>query len=109
MRSIDRSLPPTKRVLIAALALAGVGAVLLLIAQAGNSGGSIGDWLGTRVGRVWLGRVATLIAIGVLLDDIAATARGKRFGTLVSIWLPLQLLFLTTLTSHSAAISAAAD
>ena len=101
----DRSLPPTKRVLIAALALAGVGAALLLIAQAGNSGGSIGEWLGTRVGRVWLGRVATLIAIGVLLDDIVATARGNRFSTIASIWLPGQLLFLTTLTSHSAAIS----
>ncbi len=81
MKSIDRSLPPTKRVLIVALALAGVGAVLMLIAQAGNAGGSIGEWLGTRVGRVWLGRVATLIAIGVLLDDIAATARGRRFST----------------------------
>jgi putative copper export protein len=85
--------------------LAGAGAALLLIAQSANSGGSIGEWLGTRVGRVWLGRVATLIAIGVLLDDIAATARGKRFANLVSIWLPLQLLFLTTLTSHSAAIA----
>jgi copper transport protein len=106
----ERSLPYTKRVLIAALALAGAGAVLLLIAQAGNSGGSIGDWLGTRVGRIWLGRVATLIAIGVLLDDIAAcaraaTARGSRFSTIASIWLPGQLLFLTTLTSHSAAVS----
>jgi copper transport protein len=105
-----RSVPLTKRVLIGALALAGVGAVLMLIAQTANSGGSIGDWLGTRVGRVWLGRVATLIAIGVLLDDVAAsgraaTARGKWFSTIVSIWLPLQLLFLTTLTSHSAAIS----
>jgi copper transport protein len=101
----DRSLPLTKRVLIVALAFAGAGAVLMLIAQASNSGGSIGDWLGTRVGRVWLGRVATLIAIGVLLDDIAAAARGKRFADLVSIWLPLQLLFLTTLTSHSAAVA----
>jgi copper transport protein len=101
----QRSLPDTKRVLIAALALAAAGAALLLIAQAGNSGGSIGDWLGTRVGRVWLGRAATLIAIGVLLDDITATARGSRFGTIASIWLPGQLLFLTTLTSHSAAIS----
>jgi hypothetical protein len=79
----DRSLPPTKRVLSVALVLAGAGAALLLIAQAGNSGGSIGEWLGTRVGRIWLGRVATLIAIGVLLDDIAATARGKRFANLV--------------------------
>jgi copper transport protein len=102
----QRSLPPTKRVLIVALILAGVGALLLLIAQAGNSGGSIGDWLGTRVGRIWLGRVATLIAIGVLLDDIVATARGSRFSTIASIWLPGQLLFLTTLTSHSAAVSA---
>ena len=101
----QRSLPPTKRVLIVALMLAGAGAVLLLIAQAGNSGGSIGDWLGTRVGRIWLGRVATLIAIGVLLDDLVATARGSRFGTIASIWLPSQLLFLTTLTSHSAAVS----
>jgi copper transport protein len=100
-----RSIPFTKRVLIVVLALAAVGAVLMLIAQSSNSGGSIGEWLGTRVGRVWLGRVATLIAIGVLIDDIAATARGKWFGTIVSIWLPLQLLFLTTLTSHSAAIS----
>ncbi len=101
----DRSLPGTKRVLIVALALAGVGTILLLIAQAGNSGGSLGEWLGTRVGRIWLGRVATLIAIGVLLDDIAAVARGKRFANLVAIWLPGQLLFLTTLTSHSAAIT----
>ncbi len=100
-----RSLRPTRRVLIVALALAGAGAVLLLIAQSANSGGSIGDWLGTRVGRVWLGRVATLFAIGVLLDDIAAAGRGKWFSALVSIWLPLQLLFLTTLTSHSAAIT----
>jgi len=100
-----RSLPPTKRVLIVALALAAVGAVLLMFAEAGSAGGSIGDWLGTRVGRVWLGRVATLIAIGVLLGDIAATGRGKRFADFVSIWLPLQLLFLTSLTSHSAAIS----
>jgi copper transport protein len=105
-----RSVPLTKRVLIVALALAGAGAVLMLIAQAANSGGSIGDWLGTRVGRVWLGRVATLIAIGVLLDDIAAsgraaTARGRWFSSIVSIWLPLQLLFLTTLTSHSAAVA----
>src|SRR5512140_2633622 len=69
----DRSLLPTKRVLLAALACAGIGAVLMLIAQASNSGGSLGDWLGTRVGRIWLGRVATLIAIGVLLDDIAAS------------------------------------
>jgi copper transport protein len=100
-----RSVPLTKRVLIVALVLAGAGAVLMLIAQAGNSGGTIGDWLSTRVGRVWLGRVATLIAIGVLIDDIAAATRGRRFGTIVSIWLPLQLLFLTTLTSHSAAIT----
>jgi copper transport protein len=100
-----RSVSLTKRVLIVALAFAGVGAVLMLIAQSGNSGGSMGDWLGTRVGRVWLGRAATLIAIGVLIDDIAATARGQRFGAIVSIWLPLQLLFLTTLTSHSAAIT----
>jgi copper transport protein len=100
-----RSVPLTKRVLIVALACAGAGAILMLSAQSGNSGGSIGDWLGTRVGRVWLGRAATLIAIGVLIDDIAATARGQRFGAIVSIWLPLQLLFLTTLTSHSAAIT----
>ncbi|GEM_PF-1334473 len=111
----QQALPWTKRVLSVALALAGVGAVLMLIAQSNSAGGSIGDWLGTRVGRIWLGRVATLIAIGVLLDDIAAcaraasgraaTARGRSFSAIVSIWLPLQLLFLTTLTSHSAAVS----
>jgi len=100
-----RSLPPTKRVLIVALVLTGVGAVLILIAQSVSSGGSIGDWLGTRVGRIWLGRVATLIAIGMLLDDVVSTGRGSRFGTIISIWWPLQLLFLTTLTSHSAAVS----
>ncbi len=101
----DRSLPWTKRVLIVALILAGVGAVLMLIEQSSASGGTLGEWLGTRVGRIWLGRVATLIAIGVLLDDIVATARGRRFNTLVSIWLPGQLLFLTTMVSHSAAIT----
>jgi copper transport protein len=106
----QQSLPFTRRVLIVALVLAGVGAVLLLIAETGNSGGSIGDWLGTRVGRIWLARVTTLIAIGVLLNDIvasgrAAPARGKWFSTIASIWLPLQLLFLTTMTSHSAAVS----
>lgn len=100
-----RSVPLTKRVLLVALLLAGAGAVLILIAQTAISGGTIGDWLGTRVGRVWLGRAATLLAVGVLLDDIAATARGKLFSTVVSIWLPLQLLFLTTLTSHSAALT----
>lgn len=100
-----RSGPLTRRVLIVALVCAGVGALVMLIAQAGNSGGSIGEWLSTRVGRIWLGRAATLIAIGLLLDDLALTARGRRFANLVSIWLPLQLLFLTTLTSHSAAIT----
>lgn len=101
----QQALPWTKRVLIVALVLAGAGALFMLLAQAGNSGGTIGDWLGTRVGRIWLGRVATLIAIGVLLDDIATTARGRSFSAIVSIWLPGQLLFLTTLTSHSAAVS----
>lgn len=101
----QQSVPATKRVLQVALVLAGLGAVLMLIAQTSSSGGTLGDWLGTRVGRIWLGRVATLIAIGVLLDDIATTARGKWFSNLVSIWLPLQLLLLTSLTSHSAAVS----
>ena len=100
----QRSLPWAKRTLIVALALAGAGAVLMLIAESSLSGGSIGEWLGTRVGRVGLGRVATLIALGVLLDDVAATARGKRLNDFIAIWLSGQLLFLMTMTSHSAAI-----
>ena len=58
---------------------------------------------GARVGRIWLGRVATLIAIGVLLDDLwqprAAAARHHRLDLAAR-----RLLFLTTLASHSAGI-----
>lgn len=101
----DHTARPARRLMWAALALAAAGAVIALLTQSASSGGSIADWLGTRVGRVWIGRAATLIAVAVLVDDFALAGRGKLLTHLAVIWLGGQLLFLTTLTSHSAAVA----
>ena len=103
-----------QRLVFIAFGLTAVGALLTLIAQSSLAGATIPSWLGTRVGRVWIGRVATLIALGVLARDVAAVGsanlsqgsrpRGIALNLLVG-WLGLQLLFLTSLTSHSAAVA----
>ncbi|MFN8597100.1 MAG: copper resistance protein CopC [Anaerolineae bacterium] len=104
-RADDRAVMRNRRVLIIALGLAGLGAIITLISQSALNDSTIFAWLGTRVGRVWIGRAATLIAIGVLTEDFAAAGRGKLLPNLAVIWLSAQLLFLTSLTSHSAAVT----
>ncbi len=101
----DRAIKLTRRVVFVILGINAIGAVLTLAAQSQLVGAA---WLSTRVGRVWIGRAATLIALGVLSEDIAAIGRrdrGSIWLNLIVGWLGLQLLFLTTLTSHSAAIA----
>lgn len=100
------------RLMVVALALTAIGAIIVLVSQSALNDTTIPAWLGTRVGRVWIGRVATLIAIGVLAQDFAATGRaltskgrGVRLTDAAVIWLSAQVLFLTTLTSHSAAVT----
>jgi len=101
----DRANARTRRLVLIALGFAAVGAVITVIVQASLSNATIPAWLGTRVGRVWIGRVATLIALGAMASEVASAGRGKVLPNIVVIWLGAQLLFLTTLTSHSAAIS----
>jgi copper transport protein len=101
----DRAIKLTRRVVFVILGINAIGAVLTLAAQSQLVGAA---WLSTRVGRVWIGRAATLIALGVLSEDIAAVGRrdrGSIWLNLIVGWLGLQLLFLTTLTSHSASVS----
>ncbi|HZY44863.1 MAG TPA: copper resistance protein CopC, partial [Anaerolineae bacterium] len=101
----DRAIKLTRRVVFVILGINAIGAVLMLAAQTQLVGDT---WLSTRVGRVWIGRAATLIALGVLSEDIAAVGRrdrGSIWLNLIIGWLGLQLLFLTTLTSHSAAVT----
>ncbi|HLF28513.1 MAG TPA: copper resistance protein CopC [Anaerolineae bacterium] len=99
-----------KRVIVIGLGLAVAGTVLSLIAQTSATGASIGAWLGTRVGRIWIGRAATLIALAVLADEIASAGRRTKWPAILPDiavgWLGLQLLLTTSLTSHSAAITA---
>ena len=96
-------------VVFVALALACAGAVLSLLAQSSAAGASIGAWMSTRVGRVWIGRAMTLIALAMLGNEVASAkpvTRSPRTWTGVALaWLGLQLLLLTSLTSHSAAIA----
>jgi copper transport protein len=100
----DRAIKRGERLVFVGLGLAALGAIITLFVQSSLSNASIPAWLGTRVGRVWIGRVATLIAIGVMADDVAASGRRKWLSSLAVIWLSGQLLLLTTLTSHSAAV-----
>lgn len=85
-----------------------IATVLWALAQLSLSGQSPGDWLATRVGRIWIGRAATVIALVVLADDFVLTRKPVgRWGwlsTAAVAWLCGQLLLLTTLTSHSAAV-----
>lgn len=103
------------RLIYAALGLTALGAIITVLSQSALNDSTIVAWLGTRVGRVWIGRAATLIAIGVLAHDFAVTGRAltpalrapspKGRGALVVIWLSAQILLLTTLTSHSASVT----
>ncbi len=63
------------RLMYIALGLAALGAIITLVSQSALNDSTIFAWLGTRVGRVWLGRVATLIVIGVLARRFALTRR----------------------------------
>lgn len=101
----DHAVRLNQRLLWVALGLAGVGAAIALVSQVSLNATTIPDWLGTRVGRVWIGRVTTLIAIAVLSEDFAAAGRGRLITNLAVVWLAGQVLFLTTLTSHSAAVA----
>jgi len=107
------------RLIYVALGLTALGAIITLLSQSALNDTTIWAWLGTRVGRVWIGRVATLIAIGILAEEFAGAGRaltpalrapspkgrGGRVSDLAVIWLSAQLLFLTTLTSHSASVA----
>ncbi|MBI5566622.1 MAG: copper resistance protein CopC, partial [Chloroflexi bacterium] len=97
------------RLIYLALGLTAIGAIITLLSQSALNDTTIWAWLGTRVGRVWIGRVATLIAIGMLAEDFALAGRGapkiRVLTNLAVIWLSAQILFLTTLTSHSAAVT----
>jgi copper transport protein len=102
----------SKRVVYIALGLAAAGVVLTLLVQSALAGAGIPAWLSTRIGRIWIGRAATLVALAVLADDLAASGRrasGRKLSSTVLnvalAWLGLQLLFTTSLTSHSATIS----
>ncbi|HZY41498.1 MAG TPA: CopD family protein, partial [Anaerolineae bacterium] len=101
----DLAAARNQRVVYLALGLTAIGAIITLVSQAALNDTTIFAWLGTRVGRVWIGRVATLIAIGVLAEDFAAAGRGKLLPNFAVIWLSAQILFLTTLTSHSASVT----
>jgi copper transport protein len=101
----DRAIKLTQRIVWVILGLNVIGAILTIAAQSQLVGGT---WLSTRVGRVWIGRAATLIALGVMSEDIAVVGRRDRGSIWVNVivgWLGLQLLFLTTLTSHSASVT----
>jgi copper transport protein len=107
-----RAIALGKRIVVIGLALAALGAALTLLAQSSLAGASIGAWLSTRVGRVWIGRAATLVALTVLLDEAASVGQlrpNQKVSTLVLnlalLWLGLQLPLTTSLTSHSAAIA----
>jgi hypothetical protein len=63
------------RLMYVALGLTAVGAFIVLLSQSALNDSTIFAWLGTRVGRVWLARVATLIVIGVLARRFALTLR----------------------------------
>ncbi len=108
----ERARARSKRIVFLALGVAAAGASLTLLVQSSLVGATIPVWLNTRVGRVWIGRAATLIALAVLAEDIAAAGRkrSKRSASTLAlnaalIWLGLQLLLTTSLTSHSAAIA----
>lgn len=96
------------RVIRSAIIGVAIATVLWALAQLSLSGQSPGDWLATRVGRIWIGRAATVIALVVLADDFVLTRKPVgRWGwlsTAAVAWLCGQLLLLTTLTSHSAAV-----
>ncbi|HET7375794.1 MAG TPA: CopD family protein, partial [Anaerolineae bacterium] len=104
----NRAIKLTRLIVLVILGLNAIGAILTLAAQSQLTGAVGTTWLSTRVGRVWIGRAATLIALGVMSEDIAAVGRRDRGSIWINVivgWLGLQLLFLTTLTSHSASIS----
>ncbi|HEY4689035.1 MAG TPA: copper resistance protein CopC [Anaerolineae bacterium] len=101
-----------RRVVYLALGITALGTLLSLLAQSSAAGATIGAWLSTRIGRIWIGRVATLIALGVLAEELAAAGRkrpGSKLATLALnvtlLWLSLQLPLTTSLTSHSASIA----
>ena len=109
----ERAARRTRLVVYAALGLAAAGMLLALLAQPALAGATITGWLSTRVGRIWIGRAATLLALGILSDEVATAGRpqpGKRLSTVALnvavLWLGLQLLLTTSLTSHSASITA---
>ncbi|HKZ86088.1 MAG TPA: CopD family protein [Anaerolineae bacterium] len=108
----ERATHRTRLVVYVALGLTAAGMLLALLAQSALAGATITGWLSTRVGRIWIGRAATLLALGVLSDEIATAGRpqpGKRLSTIALnvavLWLGLQLLLTTSLTSHSASIT----
>src|SRR3990172_1236553 len=108
----ERATHRTRLVVYVALGLTAAGMLLALLAQSALAGATITGWLSTRVGRIWIGRAATLLALGVLSDEIATAGRpqpGKRLSTIALnvavLWLGLQLLLTTSMTSHSASIT----
>ncbi len=108
----ERAVHRTRLVVYIALGLTAAGMLLALLAQSALAGATITGWLNTRVGRIWIGRAATLLALGILSDEVATAGRpqpGKRLSTVALnvavLWLGLQLLLTTSLTSHSASIT----
>lgn len=106
----DAAIVHSRRAVWIAIGLTAAGAALTLLVQSALTDTTIGGWLSTRVGRIWIGRVATLIGLAVLADDLASVGRRKdRSAIALSVavgWLGLQLLFTTSLTSHSASVAA---
>jgi copper transport protein len=117
--------PFAQRYLRLMLGLAALGATGLFVRQVlAASGGSLADLftgrlpigalLSSRLGTAWFGRLATLGGLAIISADIVnldlrPAARGAVWPRIVhygSLWLAALLLYFTTASSHSAALTA---